>query len=89
MGYYKKDRGFHEARWDEPIIMEIGNPGERGVLVPKADERVVEDRGKGRRLSPRRIKKKEGPKTSGDVSDAGAAPLYETVPGDYRDGHQY
>ena len=40
MGYYKKDRDFHEARWDEPIIMEIGNPGERGVLVPKADERV-------------------------------------------------
>ena len=42
MGRFKKNRDFHEARWDEPIIMELGNPGERGVLVPKASERVVQ-----------------------------------------------
>ena len=41
MGYYKTNRDFHEARWDEPIIMKLGNPGERGVLVPKADEKVT------------------------------------------------
>lgn len=29
MGYVKKSRDFHEARWDEPFIMEMGNPGER------------------------------------------------------------
>lgn len=37
MGYQERKRDFHEARWDEPIIMELGSPGERGVLVPKAD----------------------------------------------------
>ena len=34
MGYQERKRDFHEARWDEPIIMELGSPGERGVLVP-------------------------------------------------------
>ena len=31
-------RNFHEAKWDEPIIFEMSTEGERGVLVPKADE---------------------------------------------------
>ncbi|MHB8870099.1 MAG: aminomethyl-transferring glycine dehydrogenase subunit GcvPB [Thermoleophilia bacterium] len=26
--------GFHAARWQEPVIMEQGSPGERGVLPP-------------------------------------------------------
>lgn len=45
MGYYKTNRDFHEARWDEPIIMKLGNPGERGILVPKADEKVTKATG--------------------------------------------
>ena len=24
--------GFHEAKWDEPIIYELSKPGERGIL---------------------------------------------------------
>lgn len=31
-------RRFHQARWDEPIIFELGSPGQRGVLVPAAEE---------------------------------------------------
>ncbi|MBD2892981.1 aminomethyl-transferring glycine dehydrogenase subunit GcvPB [Actinomadura nitritigenes] len=27
-------RRFHQARWDEPLLFELGSPGERGVLVP-------------------------------------------------------
>lgn len=30
-------RNFHEARWEEPILMELGSPGERGILVPEAE----------------------------------------------------
>lgn len=26
--------GFHAARWQEPVIMEMGTPGERGVIPP-------------------------------------------------------
>lgn len=62
MGYYKTDRDFHEARWDEPIIMELGNPGERGVMVPKADKRVVESTGSVEELLPKGLKRKKPPK---------------------------
>ena len=27
-------RDFHEARWDEPILMELGEPGQRALLFP-------------------------------------------------------
>ena len=35
-------RKFHQARWDEPIIFELSQPGQRGVLVPEV-ESVVQD----------------------------------------------
>lgn len=38
MGVVKLRRGFHEARWEEPVIFELSNEGERGILVP-SDER--------------------------------------------------
>ena len=34
---------FHEARWNEPIIMELGAPGERGILVPKTIVKSVRE----------------------------------------------
>ena len=40
-------RDFHALRWEEPVIMEKGVPGERGVLVPKAEAAVVELVGDG------------------------------------------
>lgn len=39
-------RGFHQARWDEPVLLELSAEGERGVLVPRTDpgiERAVGD----------------------------------------------
>ena len=33
--------GFHQAKWDEPVIFELSVPGERGVLVGKAHEEVA------------------------------------------------
>ncbi|WP_243725365.1 aminomethyl-transferring glycine dehydrogenase subunit GcvPB [Actinomadura rubrisoli] len=30
-------RRFHQASWDEPLLFEMGSPGERGVLVPAPD----------------------------------------------------
>jgi glycine dehydrogenase subunit 2 len=35
-------RRFHQARWDEPIIFELSQPGQRGILVPEV-EASVED----------------------------------------------
>lgn len=39
--------GFHQAKWDEPIIYELSTPGERGILVPKASAQVAEEVGDG------------------------------------------
>ena len=33
-------RSYHAARWDEPIIMEMGSEGERGILVPEVEEEI-------------------------------------------------
>lgn len=62
MGYYKTNRNYHEARWDEPIIMELGNPGERGVLVPMADAKVVKQTGTVKDLLPAGLRRKKAPK---------------------------
>ena len=33
-------RDYRAPRWDEPFIMEQGTPGERGILVPLAEDDV-------------------------------------------------
>ncbi len=38
-------RGFHQAKWDEPIIFELSQPGERGVLTPEAGDSVKAETG--------------------------------------------
>lgn len=40
MGKINTSRNFHQARWDEPFIMEMGNPGERGIVVGNVEERA-------------------------------------------------
>ena len=37
--------GFHAARWLEPLVMELGSPGERGVLPPAVEPAVRERAG--------------------------------------------
>ncbi len=38
--FHKKYRNYHQARWDEPIIFELSQPGERGILLPEAEPEV-------------------------------------------------
>ena len=33
-------RRFHQARWDEPVIFELSQPGQRGVLVPQVEPEI-------------------------------------------------
>ena len=35
--------GFHQAKWDEPIIYELSTPGERGILVGQPEKAVAEE----------------------------------------------
>lgn len=62
MGYIHTDRDFHQARWDEPFIMELGTKGERGVYVPKVDEEIRKTVGGVENLLPEGLKRKKAPK---------------------------
>lgn len=34
-------RRFHQARWDEPILLELSQPGQRALLIPQAEPQVA------------------------------------------------
>jgi glycine dehydrogenase subunit 2 len=38
-------RRFHQARWDEPVIFELSQPGQRGLLVPEVEAGIREQVG--------------------------------------------
>ncbi|UCD42190.1 MAG: aminomethyl-transferring glycine dehydrogenase subunit GcvPB [Chloroflexota bacterium] len=38
-------RRFHQARWDEPVIFELSQRGQRGVLVPEVESGIQEEVG--------------------------------------------
>ena len=52
--------GFHQAKWDEPVIFELSKHGERGILVNKADAKVAEAVD-GVNALPEFLKRKEAP----------------------------
>ena len=39
----QKTRNFHQARWDEPFILDMGNPGERGIVINTLEAEMLED----------------------------------------------
>ncbi|MGS0765708.1 aminomethyl-transferring glycine dehydrogenase subunit GcvPB [Syntrophomonas curvata] len=41
----RKNMDYHSARWDEPFIMQLGTPGERGMLLPAVEEAIREETG--------------------------------------------
>ena len=54
-------RAFHQAKWDEEVIFELGAPGERGILVPPAEASVVEAVGDGLSAVPASLRRKTPP----------------------------
>ena len=38
-------RRFHQARWDEPIIFELSQPGQRGILMPEVEADIRDKAG--------------------------------------------
>ena len=43
-------RPFHQASWNEPILLELSSPGERGLIVPEVEDEL---RARGRRPARR------------------------------------
>lgn len=56
----KRTRDFHQARWDEPLLMEQSSPGERGILVPQSSPEVAAA-GTAQQLLPPGMCRKEPP----------------------------
>jgi glycine dehydrogenase subunit 2 len=54
-------RDFHQARWDEEFIMEMSVPGERGILVPRAEEEIRAEVGDGLGMIPEALRRKTPP----------------------------
>jgi glycine dehydrogenase subunit 2 len=57
-----KLRRFHQARWDEPIIFELGRQGQRGILVPQVEEEIREQVGDPFEDLPQYLRRREPPR---------------------------
>jgi glycine dehydrogenase subunit 2 len=57
-----KIRRFHQAKWDEEIIFELSQEGERGILVPEAEEDLKREVGDVLSSIPRGVQRKRPPK---------------------------
>lgn len=55
-------RRFHQASWDEPVIFELSQPGQRGILVPQAEEEVQREAGDVLGALPASLRRKQPPK---------------------------
>ena len=56
-----KVREYHSQVWSEPIIMEMGRKGERGILVPDTEEEIKAKVGDAKSLISEEARRKEAP----------------------------
>ena len=58
-----KPRGsdYHAARWNEPLIIEMGSPGERGIFPPEVDPEIAAAVGDPVSSLPAHVRRKEPP----------------------------
>lgn len=57
-----KLRRFHAPVWSEPVIMEMGHKGERGILIPEAEEGVKAVVDDAKSYIPAEMRRKELPR---------------------------
>jgi glycine dehydrogenase subunit 2 len=54
-------RRFHQARWDEPVLFELSQPGQRGILVPEVEQGIRDQVGEVLAALPEGMRRKEPP----------------------------
>jgi glycine dehydrogenase subunit 2 len=54
-------RRFHQARWDEPILFELSQPGQRGLLIPPVEEGIQREAGDAPARLPEPLRRGERP----------------------------
>ena len=55
-------RRFHQARWDEPVILELSCPGQRGILVPEVEADIRRQVGDITTILPDAMRRREPPR---------------------------
>jgi glycine dehydrogenase subunit 2 len=54
-------RPFHQASWNEPIVLELGTSGERGILLPEVEPEVAEAAGDPLAEVPEELRRSTAP----------------------------
>lgn len=52
---------YHAPVWNEPVIMELGYPGRRGVLFPQAEAAILDSVGDASELIPPALRRQDKP----------------------------
>ncbi len=61
MSRKSKVRNFHQAKWDEPVIFELSNKGERGILFPEIEKEIETVVGDGISNLPKNMVREQPP----------------------------
>ena len=77
-------RRYHAARWDEPLVMEMGVAGRRGLPFPARGRAMQNAVGAAAELVPPSIRRRRPPRAARTVGARRAAPLPAPVAGDAR-----
>ena len=56
-----KPRNYHAPKWDEPIIHELSQSGERGIIPSKVEEEIIQRTGPVSRFIPKSMQRKDPP----------------------------
>ena len=56
-----KVRKFQSPVWSEPVILEMGRKGERGILIPETDDAIKTQVGEAQSLIPQNMRRKKAP----------------------------
>ncbi|MCJ7707710.1 MAG: aminomethyl-transferring glycine dehydrogenase subunit GcvPB [Anaerolineales bacterium] len=55
-------RRFHQARWDEPILFELSQEGQRGILLPEVEAGIVDRVGDVLAAIPQGVRRQRPPR---------------------------
>jgi len=62
MNSLHQPRAYHSAKWDEPLVLEMGSPGERGYLPPAVEPGISEAVGDAGTLIPASMRRSAPPR---------------------------
>lgn len=54
-------RAYHAAKWDEPLVLQMSAPGERGYIPPAVEEEIVAEVGDAQELIPASMRRSAPP----------------------------